>query len=946
MFNFRSLYLQIATILVVGILSNLTFAQEPTTATLHGQVVDQQSAIIIGATVEAVDANGQSKTAVSDSNGEFVFKNLVPGKYTIRATQEGFGKFEKTDVEVKSNSKESLKIALEISVAVETVTVASETPVSTEPDNNGDALILKGDKLDSLPDNPEDLQAALQALAGPGAGPNGGDIFIDGFKDGRMPPKSSIREIRINSNPYSAEYDRVGFGRIEILTKPGTSTFHGQGFFNFNDESMNARNPFAANRAPYQSRQYGGNFSGSFSKKGSFFVDFERRAIDDLAIINANILDSNLNVTPLSQSLQTPLTRTTFSPRVDYQINDTNSITARFGYTKTSNENSGIGGFSLASRAYNTSSVEKNLQLTETAVINKSIVSETRFQFLTRKSENSGSNSALPTIQVFDAFTSGGSNVGASSNESTRWELGNTTSWTMGNHSFKAGARLRGISITDNSQNNFAGTYTFTSLDQYRNVLLGVAGVTPTQFTITAGNPQAKINQIDFSPFVQDDWRIRPNLTLNFGLRYEMQTNVSNNKNFAPRLGFAWSPDYSNGRNGKTVIRGGFGVFFDRIGENLSLNADRYNGTNRQSYIVTDPNLLALYPNIPTIDTLVAFATTQNTYKLADNIRSPYNMQTNIGIERQLPFNMTLSANYVNTRGYNQLRTRNINAPIGYIFGDTTSGTRPFGNVGNIFQYESTGKLSQNQFSLNLRSNFSKKYSLFTMYMLGNAKSDTDGTGSFPSNSYDLSDEYGRSSLDVRQRLVFGGNIQAPFGFNLSPFVIISSGQPFNITRGIDANGDSLFTERPTYAQLNARCNTLGLTNSFCDISNVSDVNSIIPRNYGTGSSFATVNLRLSRTFGFGGESNGGNGGGRNGGGMGSMMGGGGNSTARKYNLTFSLNANNLLNTTNAGNPIGNMSSTLFGNTNSIGGGFGFGPMGSSSSAFNRKIEAQIRFSF
>ncbi|MBX7173060.1 MAG: TonB-dependent receptor [Pyrinomonadaceae bacterium] len=933
MFNTKSLYLLIAAILCVGILANLSFAQEPT-ATLRGQIVDQQNAIIVGVTVEAVSANGQSKTAVTDSNGEFVFKNLIPGKYTIHANQTGFGKFEKSDVEVKADSKEPLKITLEVEITEQVVNVADESPINTNPEDNVGSLTIKGDGLDALPDNPDELEAALKAMAGPGAGPDGGQIIIDGTTGGSMPSKANIREIRINSNPFSAEYDKVGFGRIEIFTKPGSDKFHGQANFNFNDESMNSRNPFAGNRAPYQSRSYGANLSGPISKKASFFVDFDRRAIDDLAVINANILDSNLNIVPFSQSVQTPLVRTSFSPRIDYQLNDFNTLTARYSFSKTSDQNNGIGGFSLASRAYNSNSTEQNLQLTETAVINKSIINETRFQFVSRNSNNTGGDSTSPTIQVLDAFTSGGSGIGASSNNTKRWELSNNTSWTIGQHSLKVGARLRGVSINDVSENNFAGTYTFTSLDQYRNVLLGVPGVTPTQFTLTAGNSQAKISQIDFGAFAQDDWRIRPNLTLNFGLRYEAQSNVSNNKNFAPRFGFAWSPDYANGRNGKTVIRGGFGIFYDRINESLSLRAERYDGNNLQSFIVTDPALLSLYPNIPSVNTLLAFANTQNTYRLADNIRSPYIAQTNIGVERLLPLKLSLAVNYVNTRGFNQLRIRNVNAPL--------NGVRPLGEVGNIFEYESNGKSQQNQLMVNLRSNFSRKYNVFAMYMLGSADSDTDGSGSFPANQYDLSGEYGRSALDTRHRFTVGGNVMMPFGFNLSPFVIFSSGKPFNITTGLDTNGDSLFTERPTYVQLNAKCNALGLTNSFCDINGVSDVNAIIPRNYGTGPSFATVNVRLSKTFGFGGEANGG------GNQMGGGMRGGGFSTAKKYNLTFSLNAQNLFNNVNAGNPIGNLSSRLFGQSNSIAGGFGFGPAGSSSSssAFNRKIEAQIRFSF
>ena len=944
MLNFMSLYQKTALILVIGLLPSLSFGQ--TSGTLRGQIFDQQNAVIVGATVEAADAAGKTKTAISNNQGEFTLSGLAPGVFTIHATANGFAAYDKPDVEIKAGAAAQLNITLGIAVEQQVVTVGAEKAISTEPDNNTNAIVLKNADIDALPDNPDDLESALQALAGPSAGPNGGQIYIDGFTDGRLPPKSSIREVRINSNPLSAEYDRVGFGRIEIFTKPGTDKFRGQAFFNFNDESLNSRNPFADSRAAYQSRQFGGNLSGPISKKASFFFDFERRSIDDLAVINATTLDSNFNITPFSQSVSTPLTRTTFSPRLDYQINENNTLTARYGFTKTSNENSGIGGFSLASRAYNTAATEHNLQLTETAVIAKKYINETRFQFLSRKSENSGGDTTTPTIQVFDAFTSGGANVGNSSNDENRWELSNNTSWTTGNHSLKFGARLRGISIDNISQNNFAGTYTFTSLDQYRSVLLGTAGITPTQLTISAGNPQAKISQVDFGTFIQDDWRIRPNLTLNLGMRYEAQTNVSNNRNFAPRLGFAWSPD-AKGANGsgKTVIRGGFGVFFDRVGENLSLAQNRYNGTNLQSFVVTDPALLVLYPNVPSVDTLLAYSATQNMYRLADDIRSPYNVQSTVSFERQLPLKFTFSANFINTRGFNQLRIRNVNAPVGYVFGDPTSGTRPYGGDGNVFQYESSGRFTQNQLMLNVRNRFSSKLSFFAMYILGKATGDTDGANSFPANSYDLSGEYGRSSLDVRHRLIFSGTVQVPFGFSLSPFVIVSSGQPFNITTGLDTNGDSLFTERPTFAQLSTKCSLLNLNYSFCGTNGISDVNATIPRNYGTGPSFATVNLRLSKTFGFGGESNGT--GGFSGGGQGGPF-GGGVSTSKKYNLTFSLQTLNLLNNTNAGTPIGNLSSPLFGTSNSITGGFGFGPQGSSqsSAAYNRRIEAQVRFSF
>lgn len=931
-YSYQSILYLVATILT---LSALVFGQTPN-ATLRGQVSDEQNAVIAGATVEIIDATGKTKTVETDGSGQFAFTGLQPGTYKIRATSDGFAVYENAAVVVAAGTR-PLTITLGAALIEQNVNIQTNPPISTEPDNNAGSIVIKGNDVDALPDDPDALEAALKALAGPGSGPEGGQIFVDGLSGGRTPPKSSIREIRINSNPFSAEFDRVGFGRIEILTKPGTSSFHGSAFFNFNDESLNSRNPFATEKAPYQTRQWGGNFSGSLSKKASFFTDFERRAIDDLAVVSASTIDSSGTITRFNQSIRTPLVRTTLSPRFDYQLSPNNTLTARYGYTRTAADNTGVGGFSLASRGYDTRAGEHSLSVTDTAIINKAIVSETRFQFISRTSGNRNGDFTSPTVQVLDAFTSGGATAGLSSSDTKRWELGNNTSWTLGKHSFKAGARVRGVFIADTSRNNYNGTYTFTTLANY-------LANTPSQLTITTGEPKAKVNQTDFGTFLQDDWRLRPNLTLNLGLRYEAQTNVKNNRNFAPRLGFAWSPDANGSSSGKTVVRGGFGVFFDRVGENLSLTADRFDGTYN-SYIVTDPALLALYPLVPTSAQLAASTASSVTYRLADNIRSPYNFQTNFGVERQLPYKFTVAANYVHTQGYAQLRARNINAP-------DASGVRPLGSIGNIFQYESTGKSVQDQLTINLRNNFGGRYSIFAMYSLGRAKSDTDGAGTFPANSYDLGSEYGRSLLDVRHRGVFGGTVALPYGFSLNPFIIVSSGTPYNITSGVDTNGDGLFNDRPTYAEVTARCNTLGLTYSWCGTPLFANSNDTISRNYARGPAFATVNLRLSKTFGFGGESTGsfgppqgGGPGGPGGGGPGGPGGGSFGSNAKKYNLTFSLNANNLLNNTNAGTPIGNLSSPLFGTSNSLSGGFG--PGGTfSTAAYNRKLEAAVRFSF
>jgi hypothetical protein len=1015
--TYRGLVWQVflAAFIFVLFCSKVGFGQQ-SSATLRGQVADELGGLIVGATVTVADASGVEKVATTDDEGRYSFSSLAPGRYTVRVVAPGFALYENAEVEVAAGRTDPLNVTLPVAIEEQVVTVQEEAEINTDPDNNAGALVLRGADLDSLPDDPDALADALQALAGPSTGvEGGGEIFLDGFSGGRLPPKESIREIRINRNPFSAEYDRLGYGRIEIFTKPGTDKFRGQAFFNFNDEALNARDPFAPERASFQRRRYGGNLSGPIvPKRASFFFDFQRNESDDNAVINAVILDPQLTPTPFGLAVVTPRRSTTFSPRVDWQLNPTNTLVARYSYERERRENSGVGDFSLLSRAFDTSSTEHTLQLTETAVINQKIINETRFQYVRARSLSEGDDSE-PTIRVLEAFTGGGSQVGLSFNNEDRFELQNYTSWTMGNHSLKAGARLRHTRLTDASPQNFAGTFTFaggfgpqldannqvvfsggqpviiplTSIERYRRTLLfQQQGLTPaqiralgggaTQFSIAGGNPQAEVTQTDFSPFIQDDWRVRPNLTLSLGLRYETQTNIHSNLDFAPRVAFAWSPGAGGGqqRQQTTVIRGGFGIFFNRVAQNLTLQAKRFNGTNQQQFVVTAGNanglgVLNLFPTVPSLEDLAAFSIPQTTRTLAPDLRSPYTMQTAISVERQLPYRITLSASFISARTLHVLRSRNVNAPLPGTFvpGVPGSGVRPFPGLGNIFQYESSGVFNQNQLIVSLNNRFSRKFTLFATYTLNDASSDTDGAGSFPINQYDLSTEYGRSSQDIRHRLFLGGQINAlPWGIRLNPLVTINSGRPFNITTGRDTNGDTLFTERPAFATDLSKPGVV-ITRFGAFDPNPEPGQELIPRNFGTGPSFFTVNLRASKTFSFGeapsaatgaqggggggGGGRGGGGGGRGGrggggfggrGGGGEAFGGGGDATGR-YNLTFSVNVNNLFNHTNAGTPVGNLSSPLFGESTTSAGRFGFGG-GGGNQAGARSVELQLRFSF
>jgi hypothetical protein len=1005
-------------------------AAQQRVGSLKGQVLDELGGAIVGATVIAVDSRGVEKTTVTNESGSYTINGLAPGKYIVRAINAGFGMYENAEVEVAAGKAQQLDVTLKVAIEEQKVTIAADSrEVSVEPENNAGAVVLKGEDIEALPDDPDDLAAALQALAGPSAGPNGGQIFVDGFTGGRLPPRASIREVRINSNPFSAEYDRLGFGRIEILTRPGSDRFRGQASFNFNDEALNSRNPFSksATRPPLQTRQYGGNFGGPIKKgKASFFVDFDSRDVDDETLIVATVLDANGNVVDFTDTAPIPSRRTSFSPRVDYQINQNHTLIARYNYSKNTRV-AGVGGFSLPSRAYDSENDEQSIQFTETAIINKTIINETRFQY-ERNGNLSDADNSLPTLEVQDAFTGGGSQVGQAHSDTNNWELTNNTTLAHGQHSLKFGVRYRSVDILNFSPLNFGGTYTFfggsfapnvdangdaiagadvvSSIERYRRTLqyvdqgrnaleIRALGGGASQFRLSSGNPEAKVKQWDFGGYFQDDWKVRPNFTLSLGLRYENQKNIDSNFNIGPRLGFAWSP---GGQQSKTVIRGGYGVFYERVSENLTLQATRFNGVNQQQFTVQNPDF---FPLIPSSDQLLQFAVPGSVYRLAENLQAPYTLQSVFSVERQLPHNITIASSYINIRTLHVLRTRPLNAPLPgtFIPGVPASGVRPLNCADfippdinpstrcNIFEYESSGRYNQNQFILNFNSRFTRNASMNAYYVLAKANSDADGIGSLPANPYDFSTEYGRASGDIRHRFVMTGNIRSYWGITLNPFIIVQSGRPFNITLGRDINGDTFNTERPSLApagincddRANFKCTPYGnfkLTFAPGDV--------MIPRNFGEGPSSTTVNLRVSKTWSFGSEGGGANagqqnrqgqggqgndgnraimsggmrggpgGGGPGGGGPGGGRGGfggpggggfgGGGGGQGRYNLTFSLNFNNILNHVNFNNPVGNIGSSLFGQSTGTSGGFG--GFGGGNAAYNRRIDAQIRFSF
>ena len=945
-------------LLLCGALGATTQAQ---TGAIRGTVADPSGAVVPSASITLSGPGGASIPVLSGGDGTFVINGLKPGAYTISVSAQGFAPFKPIQVQIVAGKSTLQNIALKMPVATQNVTVSdSNINVDTSSENNASSVVIKDKDLDALSDDPDELQSELSALAGGAAGPNGGEMYVDGFSGGQLPPKSSIREIRINQNPFSAQYDKLGYGRIEILTKPGTDKLHGSFTVMGNDSAFNSLNPFVSSEPAYYTLFMMANAGGSLTKTSSWFASVFDRNNHSNSIVNAELLDASGNVYNYSAAVANPQTRLDFSPRLDFQLGSKNTLTARYSFGRQTQTNSGVSLFALESQAYNATGTNNGLQLSDTQVINDHLVNETRFQF-TGASSSQKAQSSDPTVMVSGAFTGGGNSIGVNSDNQNNFELQNTTIMSKVAHAINFGTRLRFTRDASDSTSGFNGQYIYQSLDAYK-------AHTPTEYDVTAGTGKAAVNYFDVGVFYQDDYKIRPNFTLSYGLRYESQNQIGDHADLAPRLSFAWAPGGRNGKQAKTVIRGGYGWFFDRFGEGNVLQTIRYNGTTQQQYVIKNPTF---YQNAPSPSQLVSNSSAANTiYTIGPNLKAPVNMQAALGVDRQFGKVATVSATFMNSHGVHQLYSDNINAfdPSTYNAA-TGTGTRPNGINQNIYQYQSGGVYNQNQLTVNYTVQ-AKRLSIFGFYMLNFANADTAGAGYFPSNQSNPRADYGRASFDVRNRLMFGGNIRGPYGISLSPMLDASAGQPFNVTIGQDLNGDNQFNDRPAYATA-ASTNVVKTSYGTFDL-NPAWNQARIPYNVGTGPGQFAMNMRVSKSLGIGprvtgaaggsggfgggpgGPGGGGPppGGGPGGGGPGGGLGPGGLSgraggppgmdqlAPRRYSLNFAANARNVFNNVNLATPVSVLNSPLFGKSNALAGGF------FSSSASNRSIDLQVSFSF
>jgi len=955
-FNFVAYWLILLAPMLRG---EMLFAGGQTRGTLTGQIRDQSGGSIAHATVTLTQGVREVKTTFTEDDGTYSLTGIAPGRYRIHAGAQGFAPNDSFTVDIANAESEVLNLTLTVKSVEEHVEVnpdQSDT-LSLERTENADQNALSGKQLDALPDDPDELQADLLALAGPSSGPEGQQFIVDGFTKSRLPPKQSIREVHINRDPFSAEHDRLGSGRIEIFTNPASSKLHGQAFFNISDSALNSRNPFAADKPSVQMHRYGGNLTGPITEKLGYSVDFERRQIGDAAVINARILNSALDPSILQQSVLNPSQRTSFGLRLDDQWTARNSLAARYSWFDSQQDNGGVGKISLLSNAYSSRVGEHAIELSNASVLSTRAVNELRAQY-TKYVTTFAAGDLAPTVSVLDSFVGGGATVGPSRTHQNRFDILNYTSLSMQAHVLRFGARVRTTVLRDTSSQNFNGNFVFAgglaprldarnqivgdglgqpdlitinSLERYRRTLFfsrqGAPGSAirelgggASQFFLSGGSPAAGLTQADVGLFVEDTWRVRSNLTVGFGLRYEAQNHLADWIDFAPRVSLAWALPGGPAKKRKIVLRLGSGLFYDRFSEDLVLQTMRFNGINQRQVLIKDPNF---FPTVPALSALGSLQPIETIRQAGAQLRAPRIIESAAGIEFQLPGKSVVSLTYRSTRGTHLLRSRNTTAPFPLAQSSNLAidPLRPLGNV-NTYTYESAGVLNQNQFLAKIESHFSEDFSMFAQYTYGQAFDNTNGPGSFPANQYDLGAEYGRSAFDVRHRFLLSGTAKAPFGLQISPFIIVHSGLPFNITTGRDTNGDSLYTDRPAIATNLSKPGVV-VTRFGAFAPNPSPGQPIIPRNFGTGSPYFSVSLRVSREFA-----------------LGQLM--VPTKLERPYKLRLSVSVRNLFNTLNPGIPIGNLGSPLFGLSNSI--AYSSGP--DRQAGNNRSFDFQALFIF
>jgi hypothetical protein len=732
-------------------------------ASLEVIVKDPSGALINKAQVQLIRNGKSQSSSQTNQRGEARFNKVSPGRYQLHIEAAGFKAQDINDLDL-SGGLVRKEVSLEIDAIKVDVDVADDAQVrNTNPNGPAFSNVLTADQIAQLPDDPDELENAINQLAGPGA-----QIRVNGFRGGKLPPKSQIREIRFRLNPYAAENHDAGFGLVDIITKPGINSWHGSFNFGFRDESLNGRQIFAPFRGPEQQRRFGLSLDGPIWKNHtSLFLN-----ADGSLFFDARPIFATLPSGTFSGLAYRPSRRLNLDARVEHVLTKTH--TARFQFQRNANlqNNLGVGDFDLPARGYSQEQTEYIARFADSGVFGKKFFNEVRFQtrWLNTEAQSVGEGQ---TILVPGAFNDGSAQR-AGGRRQLEFELADNVDYALEKHGVRFGLQLEAGGYESDESTNAFGTFQFPNLAAFE---LGL----PSQYTQRIGDPAVKYRQYQFGWYVQDDYRVRKNLTLSYGVRHEMQNHVGGKFNLAPRLGLVWSPK----KNGSITLRGGAGIFYDWFNAQTYEQTLRVDGQRQQDLVVTHPG----YPD-PFAGGLQT-TLPPSRIQADPDLQVPYIMQASFGLETNPWKLFRLTTNYQYQRGVHLLHGRNLNAPIPG-FG------RPDPTIGNITNIESSGYQSSHRLMVGIGpAKFVQGFFWNVNYLLMKNTNEADSPFSLPENNFNLRAERGPAANDLRHLISGFISKRLPAGFSISTIFQATSALPYNITTGFDNNGDTVINDRP-----------------------------------------------------------------------------------------------------------------------------------------------------
>ncbi|HEV2836522.1 MAG TPA: carboxypeptidase regulatory-like domain-containing protein [Pyrinomonadaceae bacterium] len=732
-------------------------------ASLEVTVRDPSGALVHRAQVQLLQNGKTHSTAQTNQQGEVRFNKVLPGRYQIHIDATGFKSTNLEDVELVAGSNRK-EVALEIDPIKVDVDISDEAQVrNTNPNGPAFTNVLTADQIAQLPDDPEEFENAINQLAGPGA-----QIRVNGFRGGKLPPKSQIREIRFRLNPYAPENHDAGFGLVDVITKPGVNAWHGSFNFGFRDESLNARQVFAPFRGPEQQRRFGLSLDGPLWKNHtSLFLNAEGSLFFDARPIFATTPDGTV-----SDLAYRPSRRLNLDARVEHVLTKTH--TARFQFQRNAGiqNNLGVGDFDLPARGYSQDQTEYIARFADSGVFGKKFFNEVRLQARWTNTE-ARSVSLGQTILVPGAFNDGSAQR-SGGRKQLDLEIADNVDYTLENHGLRFGVQIEAGGYRSNERSNPFGTFQFADLATYE------AGL-PTLYTQRTGDPNVNYRQYQFGWYIQDDFRVRKNLTLSYGVRHEFQNHVDGKFNLAPRLGFVWSPK----KNGSITLRGGAGIFYDWFTAQTYEQTLRVDGQRQRDLVVTSPG----FPNPFSGGSQTILPPSR--IQTDPDLQIPYIIQASLGLETNPWKLFRLTTNYQYQRGVHLLHGRNLNAPVPDL-------GRRDPTAGNITNIESSAYQSSHRLMVGIGpAKFVQGLFWNVNYLLMKNTNEADSPFSLPSNNFDLRADRGPAATDFRHLLSGFISKRLPAGFAISTIFQTTSALPYNITTGFDDNGDTVINDRP-----------------------------------------------------------------------------------------------------------------------------------------------------